>query len=144
MMRYQNYSRSLWIGPTETTLEDTIMGAPVIHFEIMGGKGNQLEKFYGELFGWKIDSNNPMKYGIVDTKGGPGGINGGVGTSQDGNKRVSVYVQVDDLQATLNKVEKLGGKTILPPTEVPGGPKLAMFTDPAGNVTGLLLGGLAG
>jgi predicted enzyme related to lactoylglutathione lyase len=144
MMRYQNYSRSLWIEPTKTTLEDTIMGAPVIHFEIMGGKGNQLEKFYGELFGWKIDSNNPMKYGIVDTKGGPGGINGGVGTSQDGNKRVSVYVQVDDLQATLNKVEKLGGKTILPPTEVPGGPKLAMFTDPAGNVTGLLLGGLAG
>ena len=119
------------------------MGAPVVHFEIMGGKGNQLEKFYGELFGWKIDSNNPMKYGVVDTEGGPGGINGGVGASQDGNKRVSVYVRVDDLQATLNKVEKLGGKTILPPTEVPGGPKLAMFADPAGNVTGLLLGKLA-
>jgi predicted enzyme related to lactoylglutathione lyase len=36
-------------------------------------------------------------------------------------------------------VEKLGGKTILPPTEVPCGPKLAMSTDPAGNVTGLFL-----
>ena len=120
------------------------MGAPVVHFEILGGKGHQLEKFYSELFGWKIDSNNPMKYGIVDTGGGPGGINGGVGTSQDGNKRVSVYVQVDDLQATLDRVEKFGGKTILPPTEVPGGPQLAMFTDPAGNVTGLFLGKLAG
>lgn len=116
------------------------MGAPVVHFEIMGGKGNQLEKFYSELFGWKINSNNPMKYGIVDTGGGPGGINGGVGANQDGSKRVSVYVQVDDLQATLDKVERLGGKTILAPTEVPGGPKLAMFTDPAGNVTGILLG----
>jgi uncharacterized protein len=102
-------------------------------------KGNQLEKFYGELFGWKIDSNNPMKYGIVDTGGGPGGINGGVGVTQDGSKRVSIYVQVDNLQATLDKAEKLGGKTILPPTEVPGGPKLAMFADPAGNVTGLML-----
>jgi len=120
------------------------MGAPVVHFEIMGGTGNQLEKFYGELFGWKIDSNNPMKYGVVDTGGVRAGINGGVGTSQDGNKRVSVYVRVDDLQATLDKVEKLGGRTILPPVEVPGGPKLAMFADPAGNVTGLLLGGLAG
>ena len=115
------------------------MGVPIVHFEIMGGHGDQLEKFYGELFGWKIESNNPMKYGIVDTGGGPGGINGGVGASQDGSKRVSVYAQVDDLQATLDKVEKLGGKTILPPTEVPGGPKLAMFIDPAGNVTGLLL-----
>jgi uncharacterized protein len=47
------------------------MGAPVIHFEIMGGEGNQLEEFYSELFGWKINSNNPMKYGVVDTGGGP-------------------------------------------------------------------------
>jgi uncharacterized protein len=116
------------------------MGAAVVHFEIMGGQGDQLEKFYGELFGWKIDSNNPMKYGMVDTGGGPGGINGGVGANDDGSRRVSVYAQVDDLQATLDKAEKLGGKTILAPTEVPGGPKLAMFTDPAGNVTGLLTG----
>jgi predicted enzyme related to lactoylglutathione lyase len=116
------------------------MGVPVVHFEIMGGQGQQLEKFYGELFGWKINSNNPMKYGIVDTGGGPGGINGAVGPAHDGNKRVSIYVQVSDLQATLDRAEKLGGKTILPPSEVPGGPKLAMFADPAGNVTGLFLG----
>lgn len=116
------------------------MGAPVVHFEIMGGEGNQLEKFYSELFGWKINSNNPLKYGVVETDGGPGGINGGIGPVHNGSKRVSVYVQVKDLQAILNRVEKLGGKTVLPPTEVPGGPKLAMFADPAGNVTGLLLG----
>jgi uncharacterized protein len=116
------------------------MGAPVVHFEIMGGQGIELEKFYSELFGWKVNSNNPMKYGVVDTGGGPRGINGGVGPANDGSKRVSVYVEVHDLQATLDKVEVLGGSTILAPTEVPGGPKLAMFTDPAGNVTGLLLG----
>ena len=120
------------------------MGAPVVHFEIMGGEGNVLERFYSELFGWKINSNNPMKYGIIDTGGGPGGINGGVGSANDGSKRVSIYAQVNDLQATLDRVEKLGGKTILPPTAVPGGPKLAMFADPAGNVTGLLLGKQAG
>ena len=116
------------------------MGAPVVHFEIMGGQEVELETFYSELFGWKINSNNPMKYGRVDTGGAPRGINGGVGASHDGNKRVSIYAEVGDLQATLDKVENLGGKTILAPTEVPGGPKLAMFADPAGNVTGLLLG----
>ena len=116
------------------------MGAPIVRFEIIGGKSHELEKFYGELFGWKIDSNNPMKYGIVDTGGGPGGINGGVGPNKDGSKRVSIYAQVNDLQATLDRVEKLGGKTILPPSQVPGGPELAMFADPAGNVTGLFLG----
>jgi predicted enzyme related to lactoylglutathione lyase len=44
-----------------------------------------------------------------------------IGAANDGIKRVSIYAQVSDLQATLDKVEKLGGKTILAPTEVPGG-----------------------
>jgi uncharacterized protein len=105
---------------------------------------DELETFYRDLFGWKINSNNPMKYGVVETGGGAGGINGGVGPSNDGNKRVSVYVRVEDLQATLDRAERLGGKTVLPPTEVPGGPKLAMFADPAGNITGLFLGKQAG
>jgi uncharacterized protein len=117
------------------------MGAPVVHFEIMGGDGIELERLYAELFGWKINSDNPMSYGIVDTGNGPGGINGGVAPANEGGKRVSIYARVDDLQATLDRVEKLGGKTILAPTEVPGGPKLAMFADPAGNVIGLILGG---
>lgn len=116
------------------------MGAPVVHFEIMGGAGKELETFYTELFGWRINSNNPMSYGIVETEAGPSGINGGVGPANDGRARVSIYAQVEDLQATLNRAERLGAKTILPPSEVPGGPKLALFADPAGNVIGLLLG----
>jgi len=39
-----------------------------------------------------------------------------------------------------DKVEKLGGKRLLPPAELPSGPTLAMFADPDGNVTGLILG----
>ena len=114
------------------------MGAPVVHFEILGGRDNELERFYSQLFGWKINSNNPMKYGIIDTESGNGAIGGGVGPSNDGGNRVSIYISVDDLQATLDDVERLGGKTILPPTDVPGGPRLAMFSDPSGNVTGIM------
>ena len=115
------------------------MGAPVVHFEIMGGQGSLLEEFYKALSGWRIDSNNPMKYGMVDT-GGPGGINGGVGTSQDGKNRVSLYIEVENLDAALAKAEKLDGTTILPPSQVPVGPTLAMFSDLAGDVTGPLFG----
>jgi predicted enzyme related to lactoylglutathione lyase len=115
------------------------MGAPVVHFEIMGGNGNELEKFYSELFGWKILSDNPMRYGVVDT-GSASGIRGGVGPNMGPGNHITVYAQVTDLQATLDRAEKLGGKTVLPPSEVAGGPKLAMFADPAGNVTGLILG----
>jgi hypothetical protein len=113
------------------------MPNPVVHFEIVSAeKGQELQRFYAEVFGWKIDANNPMNYGMVDTGSGSG-IPGGIGPSM-GASRVTIYVAVDDLQAYLDKVEAQGGKTVLPPSDVPGGPRLAMFADPDGNITGLM------
>lgn len=112
------------------------MANPVVHFEIMGGKEHDLQKFYGDLFGWSIDSNNPMNYGVTDTGGG--GINGGIGPGDD--PRVTVYAAVDDLQSFLDKAQSLGAEVIMPVTDVPGGPTIAMFRDPGGNITGLVKG----
>jgi predicted enzyme related to lactoylglutathione lyase len=114
------------------------MAQPVVHFEVLGKDGPKLQKFYGDLFDWNVDANNPMNYGIVQPS--EGGIGGGVSASQDGSTMVTWYVQVDDLQAALDKAESLGGKTVMPPMDVPGGPKLAMFADPEGNVIGLVTG----
>jgi predicted enzyme related to lactoylglutathione lyase len=114
------------------------MGQPVTHFEVHGKDGAALQKFYGELFDWHVDANNPMNYGMVDTHGGERGINGGI--TQSDSPMVTFYVEVDDLQAALDKAEKLGGKTVMPPMDVPGGPTLAQFTDPEGNLIGLAKG----
>jgi predicted enzyme related to lactoylglutathione lyase len=114
------------------------MANPVVHFEIMGKDGAGLRKFYGDVFGWTIDADNPMNYGMVAA--GEGGIGGGVGQTPDGSTIVTVYVQVDDLQAALDKAEKLGGKTVMPPMDIPGGPSIAQFTDPEGNRIGLAKG----
>jgi hypothetical protein len=46
------------------------MGQPVVHFEIAGKDGDKLRGYYGELFGWEIDSDNPMSYGLVESLGG--------------------------------------------------------------------------
>ena len=54
---------------------------------------------------------------------------------------VTFYVEVSDLKAHLEKIEGLGGKTTMPPMYIPGGPKIAMFADPEGNVIGLLMEG---
>ena len=45
------------------------MGQPVVHFEIIGKDGEALKSYYSQLFGWEIDSNNPMNYGIVTARG---------------------------------------------------------------------------
>lgn len=112
------------------------MTNPVAWFEIVGEDGTALQNFYSGLFGWSIDANNPMNYGMVPA--GPGGIGGGIGPSQDGSSRLTFYVAVEDLQASLDRAVELGGTVIMPPMEVPEGPTIAMFTDIAGNQVGLM------
>ncbi len=111
------------------------MGAPVLHFEIHGNADGQND-FYAEIFGWKIDADNPMNYGMVDTDSGEG-IAGGL-TKSETAPAVMVYIQVDDLEATLAEVAAKGGSTIMPATDIPGGPTMAIFADPSGNHIGLV------
>jgi len=119
------------------------MGNKVVHFEVIGKDGKKLQEFFSGLFGWKIDANNPMSYGMVDP--GETGIGGGIAADmQGGSGHVTFYVEVADLQATLTKAESLGGKTIMPPMPVPGGPEIAMFADPEGHVVGLTKAGSMG
>ncbi len=112
------------------------MGAPVVHFEIYGQNEAELQEWYRKLFDWHVDSDNPMSYGVVDTHG-EGGINGGIAKTDFSSNGVSVFIEVDDLQATLDRIEAAGGKTVVPVTEM-GVVTLAMFTDPAGNRIGLV------
>jgi len=112
------------------------MADPVIHFEIIGKDAADSQKFYADLFGWDIDADNPLKYGSVAA--GDGGIGGGVGPTMDGSVRTMFYVGVEDLQAKIDAAQALGAKTVMPPMDVPGGPSIAMFTDPDGNLIGLM------
>ena len=114
------------------------MPNPVAWFEVTGPDASALQSFYGEAFDWQIDANNPMNYGMVAAA--EGGIGGGVGPTPDGEKHLTWYVQVVDLQAALDKAGQLGGTTVMPPMDVPGGPSVAQFSDPEGNVVGLVKG----
>ena len=117
------------------------MGQPVVHFEVGGPDRKQLESFYSRLFNWKIEGHDAMNYGMVDT-GEEKSIGGGIaGAMPDGpSSWVTFYVKVDDLQSYLDKVESLGGKTIVPPMPIPDTGSFAMFSDPAGNCIGLFKG----
>ena len=115
------------------------MANPVGWFEVSGPDGGALQRFYGEAFGWEIDANNPMDYGMVSAEGE--GIGGGISKAMGGKPMVTIYVEVADLDATLAKAQELGGSTVMPPADVPGGPRLAQFADPDGNVIGLTQAG---
>ncbi len=113
------------------------MGNPVVHFEILGKDSAKLGDFYGQLFGWGVNADNPMSYGMVDT-GVEGAIGGGIGQAQEGSGHVTFYAEVDDPQTYLDRAEHLGGKTVMPVTEIPNMVTFALLADPEGHVVGIV------
>jgi predicted enzyme related to lactoylglutathione lyase len=121
------------------------MGQPVVHFEIVGKDGGKLQQYYSELFGWEIDADNPMNYGMVSREGNVGrdgvGIGGGVGQGPDGyGGHVTFYIAVPDVEEALQKAESLGGKRVMGPEDIMGQVVLGQFTDPEGNMVGVVQG----
>jgi predicted enzyme related to lactoylglutathione lyase len=110
------------------------MANPIVHLEVTGQDGEKLQKFFSDLFGWQLNSDNPLNYGtgqIADDVGV------GVGPAQDGKGAAVFYIGVDSVADSLAKAEGLGGKTMFGPMDVPGGPTIGIFTDPEGHMVGL-------
>jgi len=120
------------------------MGQPVVHFEVIGKDGDKLQKYYSELFGWEIDSNNEMNYGMVSrdsnvASDGNLGIGGGVAGGPPGYAgHVTFYVAVPDVEAALAKAESLGGSRIMGPEKIMDQVELGQFTDPEGHLVGVV------
>ena len=69
------------------------MPNPVVHWEIAARDAKKAQEFYASLFGWHVDSSNPIGYGFVDTHTETG-INGGIPQAEEGdNARVILYVE---------------------------------------------------
>ena len=112
------------------------MATHVIHVEVVGRDRAKLQKFYADAFGWGLDTNNPDGYGMYREASG---LTAGIGKSQDGGAgHVTFYVHSDDPKGTLAKVEKLGGKVIMPLTQVAPETTIALFADPEGHIVGLM------
>ena len=121
------------------------MGQPVVHFEIVAKDGPKLQGYYADLFGWDIDADNPMGYGIVQREGNTNadgvGIGGGIGPGPEGYEgHVTFYVEVPDVEAALAQAESLGGSRMMGPDKPMEGLEIGLFTDPEGHVVGLVKG----
>jgi predicted enzyme related to lactoylglutathione lyase len=107
-------------------------GRAIVHVEIPAKAPREAGRFYAEMFGWGIQSVDEMNYVMFDS----GNIGGGFPEADDKLSRpgdVLVYVDSDDIEADLKKIESLGGKTVRAKEEIPGFGWFAVFSDPTGN-----------
>lgn len=114
------------------------MGNPVVYWQMLTANPDLAASFYRDLFGWKISDPSETGYRAIDT-GGDTGINGGMWPSPPGMpEAVQVYVQVDDIDAALARINELGGSTILPRQVLPDGDAIGIALDPLGRSFGVM------
>jgi uncharacterized protein len=119
------------------------VGQAVVHFEVIGKDAEGLQRYYSQLFGWEINAENPMSYGMVAREGNVNsegvGIGGGVGSGPEGyDGHVTFYVEVPDVEAALAKAEELGGTRVMGPETIMDQVELGQFADPEGHLIGVV------
>ncbi len=109
------------------------------HFDIPAKDPESAAKFYADLFGWERRYNQTLQYWMFRTEPERGGgfVSTEVGENPAKVGEIAIYIETDDIDATLTKAQEQGGKIVVPKRELTGVGWEAVFTDPTGNKVGL-------
>lgn len=115
----------------------------IVHFEIQTDNIDRAQKFYRDVFGWKIDDMGADygNYRVVTTGTETPGINGGMTTRVPGLGSANAYVcviAVNDIDEYIQKALTAGATMALEKMDVSNVGLLAYFKDTEGNTFGIL------
>ena len=112
----------------------------VIHFEIPADDPQRASRFYGSVFGWQFQKwEGPQEYWLVTTGAeGERGIDGGLLRRSEPSQGVVNTVDVPDVDDVVARVERAGGRVVVPKMPVPGVGWLVYAQDPDGNTFGVM------
>lgn len=110
----------------------------VVHFEIPANNPQAVMKFFEDIFGWKYQGFGDFEYWIAMTgdEKSPG-INGAIMKRRDAAQPIVNSIEVESFDAAAVRIEKAGGKIVVPKAAIPGMGWYGYFTDPEGNIHGL-------
>ena len=110
----------------------------IIHFEIPAKNPAKLSEFYKKSFGWafKDSGMKGMKYWMIQTEKKPK-VGGGMYKKDNPKQGPVNYYNTANIDASITKVKKNGGKIVVPKAEIPGMGFSAVALDPEGNMVGL-------
>ena len=116
------------------------MSNKIMWFESTSADIPASAKFYGDLFGWPIVTDEEMNYTMTAFEQGETGMGFAPVNQEQGVMpgSVLVYVDVEDVDATIARARELGGQVFLDKTEIPTVGWMAIFGDPGGNRIGVM------
>jgi predicted enzyme related to lactoylglutathione lyase len=106
----------------------------IVHFETPADDLQRAKTFYIDLFGWKFEGVQDMDYMMVDTYG----LSGGMIKRMQPDQQIFVQIGVPSVDEYSAKVEKLGGKILVPKKAIPGMGYFAICMDIENNVFGIV------
>jgi predicted enzyme related to lactoylglutathione lyase len=106
----------------------------IVWFEIPADDPERAKKFYGSLFGWKIEKFPGVSdYWHVDTGSDDRTRDGGLMVRKHPDQPITNYIAVSSVDESAAKVKKLGGTICKPKTAVPQMGYFAICRDTEGN-----------
>jgi hypothetical protein len=106
------------------------MSNPVFEFQIVSKNPDATARFYGQLFGWSVNSGNAIGYRRIDT-GSRDGIQGGIWPAPpQAHNFVQLFVAVDNVATVVSNAETIGARILIAPTTLPEGGEIAVMHDP--------------
>lgn len=109
--------------------------------ELMTSDPAAASAFYSQLFGWTIKEMGPEMGGYRVANVGESGIGGIMAIPAEAQGMPpcwGVYVTVNNVDETLAQASALGGQVRMPPKDIPGVGRLAVFSDPQGAVINVI------
>ncbi|MFD8079647.1 VOC family protein [Streptomyces sp. NPDC059718] len=114
----------------------------VAWFEIATDDPDGAQRFYGEVFGWRVAADEHsdeagMDYRLITTPGGSAPVGGILGTGGTAPAHAVFSIAVRDVAGVCVAVEQLGGTVVVQHAASDNGPANAYLRDPAGNLFGV-------
>lgn len=110
-------------------------------YELGATDDEAAKKFYSELLGWTYKEGDAggMNYAEITAGGQPvGGVYKMGPEYGEAPSHWMAYVAVDDVDASARRVEELGGKVCVPPTDIPNVGRFSVINDPTGATLSLI------
>ena len=109
----------------------------IIHLEIVAADHDRAAEFYSKVFGWQVTpAPVPEGYLLADTGEGEG-IDGAIMSSRYQTQPTIAWIDVDDIETTLDTARGAGGEPVGEVQELPGVGRLCYLRDTEGVLIGL-------
>lgn len=122
---------------------------PVVHFEMPYEDRERMAEFYRKAFGWRMEmlGEEMGRYVVVETADRDakedafrGAIGGGFYDKRmsGAGSQPSVVMAVDDIEASMTRIQDAGGEILGGPQDIPGVGRYVSFVDTEGNRASVL------